>query len=201
MICNLDLADLVLSCNAFGSMTLTFVRCYSNSRFHGYASIIAKILFCIVKDFYFWNKTACYVTQKKTRIKRHLLLLTQFYTNYTTLEHRGVVVSADVPSNCRGEGESPFPQRVKIKIVWPLRLYFGYIFQVKCNQSQTHGPKSGIVMIPLSGLDSSAETNYCYEISSRICNKFFCCSIFLFLIDEKSMLSNYETKTPRVHYY
>ena len=65
MICNLDLADLVLSCNASGSMTLTFVRCYSNSRFHGSASIIAKILFCIVKDFYLWNKTACYVTQKK----------------------------------------------------------------------------------------------------------------------------------------
>ena len=121
MICNLDLADLVLSCNASGSMTLTFVRCSSNSRFHGYASIIAKILFCIVNDFYLWNKTACYVTQKNW-IERHLLLLTQFSTIYTTLEHRGVVASADVPANRRGEGESPFPQRVKIKILWPLRL-------------------------------------------------------------------------------
>ena len=71
---------------------------------------------------------ACYVTQKQTRIERHMLLLTQFYTNYTTLEHRGVVALADVPANRRGEGESPFPQRVKIKILWPLRLCFDYIF-------------------------------------------------------------------------
>ena len=120
---------------------------------------------------------------------------------------RGFGRCVNQPSGCGWAGEGvKIPSHLKtlskIKILWPLRLCFDYIFQVKCNQSQIHGPKSGIVMIPLSGLDSSAETTHCFETFSWICKKNS--TVFNILIRNRWKIDVVELwdETPReIHVY